>query len=60
VTVVERHRRSHHRLLNLEEVQDDLVRDVTEVPTLICAHLRGRQLACRHADVAVQTTEGAA
>lgn len=58
--MVERHRRSHHPLLNLEEVQDDLVRDVIEVPTLMCAHLRGRQLACRQADVAVRTTEGAA
>jgi len=46
-------------VLNPEEVQDDLVRDMTEVLTLMCARLCGRRLACKHADAAIRA-EGAA
>jgi putative resolvase len=47
-------------VLNPEEVQDDLVRDMTEVLTLMCARLCGRRLACEHADAAIRAAEGAA
>jgi putative resolvase len=47
-------------VLNPEEVQDDLVRDMTEVLILMCARLCGRRLTRKHADAAIRTTGGAA
>lgn len=54
------HHRPHIVVLNPEEVQDDLVRDMTEVLILMCARLCGRRLTRKHADAAIRATEGAA
>ena len=42
-----------------EEVEDDLVRDVTEVMTSLCARLYGRRSARRRAERAVAAARGA-
>jgi putative resolvase len=47
-------------VLNPEEVQDDLVRDMTEVLILMCARLYGRRLTRKRADAAIRATGGAA
>lgn len=44
-------------VLNLDEVKDDLVRDMVEVLTSMCARLYGRRSARRRADAAVKAAE---
>ena len=46
-------------VLNSEEVQGELMRDMTEALTLRCARLCGRRSACKHADAAIWAVEGA-
>jgi predicted site-specific integrase-resolvase len=46
-------------VLNSEEVQGELMRDMTEALTLRCARLCGRRQACKHADAAIWAVEGA-
>jgi len=50
---------SGRRLLVVDpaEVDDDLVRDVTEILTLLCARLYGRRAAANHAARAVAAIE---
>lgn len=45
-------------ILNPEETTDDLVRDVTEVLTSMCARLYGRRSARRRAELAVSAATG--
>lgn len=44
-------------VLNSEEVADDLVRDVTEVLTSMCARLYGRRSAAKRAKAALKAAE---
>ena len=44
-------------VLDNSEVDDDLVRDVTEVLTSMCARLYGRRSAAKRADAAMKATE---
>lgn len=44
-------------VLNNAEVEDDLVRDVTEVLTWMCARLYGRRSAAKRAKVALKAAE---
>ncbi|GAA3238356.1 hypothetical protein GCM10020216_062270 [Nonomuraea helvata] len=45
-------------VLNSDESTDDLVRDVTEVLTCLCARLYGRRSARRRAELAVSAATG--
>ncbi len=40
------------------EVDDDLVRDVTEIPTSLCARLSGRRAAANRAAKAIAAATG--
>lgn len=44
-------------VLNSAEVEDDLVRDVTEVLTSMCARLYGRRSAAKRAKAALKAAE---
>lgn len=50
-------RRTRIPVMEEEELEDDLVRESTEVPTSLCARLYGRRSAHRRAEQALVATQ---